>query len=155
MEVIKNKKQDSFKNLKISFALITLLLISNALMAQVAITIGPPPAWGPAGYPEVQYYYIPDVEAYYDVQSSMFIYYGTSGWVHRSHLPYRYRNYNLYNGYKVVMTGYRGNSPYDHFNEHKRDYKRGGYQGERQKTYGEHPGNKNSGHDNSKKKKHD
>lgn len=152
MEATRNRKQHSHRTLQISFALLTLLLISNALRAQVTITIGPPPPWGPIGFPEIQYYYIPDVETYYDVQSAMFIYYESGGWVYRPHLPHRYRNYNLYNGYKVVMTGYRGSSPYDHFNEHKRDYKKGGYKGDRQETYG--PGNRNSKHEN-KKRKHD
>ena len=50
------------------------------------------------------------------------------------------------------MTGYRGNSPYDHFNEHRRDYTKGGYKGDRQKTYGEHSGNGNSKNKNRKNK---
>jgi len=55
-----------------------LLVLTIAVQAQVSVSvnIGSPPPWGPAGYTEVRYYYLPDVEAYYDVQTSMFIYYG-------------------------------------------------------------------------------
>ncbi len=117
-----------------------LLFVSNVLMAQVTVTIGSPPAWGPVGYPEVRYYYLPDVEAYYDIQSTKFIYYQPTGWVYASRLPSRYRHYNLYDGYKVAMTGYRGNTPYDHFTGHKRDFKKGSYHGEKQKTNGSQGG---------------
>jgi len=124
----------------------TFLLISNAGQAQVSVNvnIGSPPPWGPVGYTEVRYYYLPDVEAYYDVQTSMFIYFGGGVWVHRSYLPSRYRNYDLYGGYKVVMTDYRGDAPYNNFREYKTRYARG-YHGEAQRTIGERPGRGNSG----------
>ena len=119
------------------------LFFSNALTAQVAVTvnIGSPPQWGPYGYSEVRYYYLPDVEAYYDVQSSMFIYYGGGVWVHRSYLPEQYGSYDLYNGYKVVMTDYHGEAPFDNFIEYKKKYGRGYHVG-KQKTIGERPGKK-------------
>jgi len=53
-----------------------MLILAGALQGQssVRVHIGTPPAWGPAGYNNVRYYYLPDVEAYYDVQTAMFIY---------------------------------------------------------------------------------
>jgi hypothetical protein len=132
------------------------LLLACAMQAQVSVNvkIGSPPPWGPVGYTDVRYYYLPDVEAYYDIQSSMFIYYGGKGWVHRAHLPSQYRNYDLYGGYKVVMTNYRGNDPYTYFKEHKMKYAKG-YHGEAQRTFGERPGKGNSGAKNSHKGDHD
>ena len=131
------------------------LFLTNPISAQitVGVTIGSPPAWGPAGYSSARYYYLPDVEAYYDVQSSMFIYYDGGVWVHRGYLPERYRDYDLYGGYKVVMTDYRGNSPYTHFNEHRTKYGRG-YRREPQRTNGERPGRGNSGAKISHEEKH-
>lgn len=128
------------------------LIIASESQAQVSINlnIGTPPLWGPSGHSNVRYYYLPDVESYYDVQSQRFIYYSGKTWVHRKNLPNQYRNYNLYNGYKVVMTDYRGNTPYTYFKEHKRKYAKG-YQGEHQKTNGNKPGN---GNHKSKGKKH-
>jgi hypothetical protein len=106
----------------------------------VSINLRPPPPWGPVGYTSVQYYYLPDVEAYYDVQTTKFIYYSGGNWVHRAYLPTQYKNYDLYGGYKVVMTDYHGNAPYTHFKEHKMKYAKG-YHGKAQKTIGARPGN--------------
>jgi len=121
------------------------IFLSTSAKAQVSVTVnvGSPPLWGPAGYNEVQYYYIPDVEAYYDVHTSMFIYYSGGNWIHRTYLPKRYRGYDLYNGYKVVLVDYHGNSPYHNHNVYKNKYKKG-YRGAPQKTNGQHPGKGNS-----------
>jgi len=129
------------------FAIIGMILFfASAGQAQVSVNvnIGTPPPWGPVGYSQVRYYYLPDVEAYYDVQSAMFIYYGGGVWVHRAYLPSRYKNYDLYHGYKVVMKDYHGNAPYAHFKDHKMKYGKG-YHGGMQKTIGEKPGKGNSG----------
>lgn len=122
-----------------------LFFISCAAKAQVSVNvnIGSPPQWGPIGYAEARYYYLPDVEAYYDVQTSMFIYYGGGTWIHRTYLPTIYANYDLYDGYKVVMNDYHGNEPYYNFKEYKVKYKKG-YKGASQKTIGMKPGKGNS-----------
>ncbi|OFX34480.1 MAG: hypothetical protein A2X08_10245 [Bacteroidetes bacterium GWA2_32_17] len=123
----------------------TVLFLTSIVQAQVSVNvnIGSPPSWGPVGYTEVRYYYLPDVEAYYDVQTSMFIYFGEGVWVHRAYLPARYRDYDLYYGYKVVMPNYHGNSPYVHFKEYRMKYAKG-YHGKEQKTIGQKPGKGNS-----------
>lgn len=123
-----------------------LLFLASTVQAQVSVrvNIGTPPLWGPVGYTEARYYYLPDVEAYYDVPSSMFIYSDGGVWVHRKYLPRQYRGYDLYNGYKVVMTDYRGNAPYTYFRDYKVKYAKG-YRGESQKTIGMKPGKGNSG----------
>lgn len=152
----------------LTLTIIGVVLFISSAMAQITITIGSPPQWGPIGYTDVRYYYLPDVEAYYDIQTSTFLYFSGGTWIHRSNLPWRHRHYDLYNGYKVVINDYRGNSPYDHFSDHKRNYKRGVYHGEHQKTYRERDGEGNSnvkkgrsgdrgdqGHPKSKKNSHD
>ncbi|MDP3431769.1 MAG: hypothetical protein Q8T04_02225 [Bacteroidota bacterium] len=123
-----------------------LLFFATSGQAQISVNVnlGAPPMWGPAGYTDVQYYYLPDVEAYYDVPSSQFIYFSGGTWVHRTYLPSRYRNYDLYNGYKVVMTDYRGNTPYTYFKEHKVKYAKG-YKGQAQKNIGQKPQEGSSG----------
>ena len=121
------------------------LFIAGSIQAQLSvnINIGSPPQWGPVGYSEARYYYLPDVESYYDVQSSRFIFYNGRAWVRSAYLPSRYRNYDLYNGYKVVMTDYRGNSPYRYFKQHKYKYAKG-YRGQSQRSIGAKPGRGNS-----------
>jgi hypothetical protein len=142
---LQNKlKHTKMKTLKLIVIGIVLFL-ANPIHAQVSVSlnIGSPPMWGPVGYTEARYYYLPDVQAYYDVQASMFIYNSGGAWIHRTYLPARYRNYDLYGGYKVVMNDYRGNTPYTHFKEHKRQYARG-YHGQAQRTIGERPGRGNN-----------
>lgn len=120
------------------------LIFAGEAQAQLSVNVnvGTPPLWGPVGYSNVRYYYLPDVEAYYDVQSSNFIYYSGNTWVRRTYLPRQYRNYDLYNGYKVVMSDYRGNAPYKYYKQHKVKYSKG-YRGNHQKTIGNRPGNGN------------
>lgn len=131
-----------------------LLLLSSAANAQVSLSInaGSPPLWGPPGYGHVRYYYLPDVESYYDTQSSMFIYPSNGTWIRRAYLPRRYKSYDLYSGYKVVMTDYHGDSPYSNFKEYKVKYKKGYHDGQ-QKTIGNRPGKGNSGHHSNEGKK--
>src|ERR1035437_4330166 len=120
------------------------LLFAGAAQAQVSVrlNLGLAPAWGRAGYDDARYYYLPDVESFYDVQTSMFIYNVGGVWVHRRYLPSRYRDYDLYGGYKVVMRGYRGNTPYYHHADYQSRYARG-YRGGEQRTIGERPGRGN------------
>ena len=115
-----------------------MMILAGSSQAQVSVrlNIGTPPQWGPSGYDNARYYYLPDIECYYDVPHSMFIYSSGNRWVHSRYLPARYRNYDLYNGYKVVMNDYRGNTPYYQFREHRRRYARG-YRGHEQRNIGQ------------------
>lgn len=111
------------KNLKLLAVGIVLLVFSSAqAQVSVSVNIGTAPSWGPRGYAAVDYYYLPDVQAYYDIRASQFIYFGSGNWVRSRYLPRQYRNYDLYSGHKIVLNGYHGNRPYAHFNNHKRHY---------------------------------
>lgn len=130
------------RNFKL-FLLGIILFGAGGLNAQITITIGSPPQWGPAGYNDVEYYYLPDIQSYYDVRASRFIYYEGGVWVHREYLPRRYRSYDLYDGYKVVLTDYHGNTPYVYFKDHKMKYAKG-YHGSKQHSIGVKPGKGNN-----------
>ena len=125
------------KTLKLIAAIIILLVSTNTIQAQVSVNVnlGSPPSWGPAGYSAVDYYYLPDVQSYYDIKARQFIYLGDGRWVRSRNLPTQYRNYDLYNGYKVVLNDYHGSKPYSNFNKHKVKYFKG-YKGSPQKTIG-------------------
>jgi len=141
----------------LKFFMIKMLLFSAiAAQAQVSVNvnIGTPPLWGPAGYNEVRYYYLPDVESYYDVHATQFICFVNGEWVHRDRLPSRYKGYDLYGGYKVVMTDYHGTAPYVHFKDHKSKYAKG-YRGQVQHTIGEKPGKGHSDSKDSDKSNHE
>lgn len=121
------------------------LLFASQIQAQISVNIhlGKAPMWGPAENTQVRYYYIPDIESYYDIQSEMFIFYSGNRWIRSAYLPRQYRNYDLYNGYKVVMTDYRGNTPYIYYKEHRKKYAKG-YRDHDQRTIGKRPEYKKS-----------
>jgi hypothetical protein len=125
------------KTLKV-ILIILCIFVAGKTEAQVSVglNVGVAPLWGPAGYADARFYYLPDVEAYYDVNNSMFIYLEGGNWVHRRELPGAYAHYDLYHGYKVVLNGYRGNTPYTHFNENRHAYAKG-YRGAPQRTFKE------------------
>ena len=132
------------------------LFIAGTAHSQVDVNvnIGTPPPWGPAGYEGVRYYYLPDVESYYDIHASMFICYIEDAWVHRDKLPSKYKSYDLYDGYKVVILDYNGSAPYQYYDDHKTKYAKG-YRGPEQKNIGNKPANSKSegqGNGNGKKK---
>jgi hypothetical protein len=124
-----------------------LFSISSTIEAQVSVNvnIGSPPSWGPAGYSNVGYYYLPDIESYYDVRNSQFICFNHGKWYRYRHLPNQYRNYDLYRGYKVILNDYHGSKPFAYFKNHKVKYYKG-YKGKPQKSIGTR--NNNSGHNN-------
>jgi hypothetical protein len=113
----------------------------------VNVNIGTPPVWGPVGYDEVEYYYLPDIQIYYDIRLAQYIYFGNGKWIRSRNLPSHCRNYDLYNGYKVVLTDYHGRSPYTHFHNHKVKYYKG-YKGKPQKCRGEYNARNKQDHDN-------
>jgi len=118
------------------FSLTVMLLLVGLTHAQVSVNvnIGAPPAWAPVGNAEAEYYYIPDVEAYYDVRQTQFIYYGNGRWIRSKNLPGQYRNYDLYRGYKVVLHDYHGSRPYNNFKNHKIKYYKG-YKGKNKSNH--------------------
>lgn len=130
------KKHNKMKTLKL-FTLGLLFFAASSIHAQVSVNVnlGTAPSWGPAGYSAVDYYYLPDVESYYDIRAKQFIYLNGGTWVRTKYLPRQYRNYDLYNGYKVVLNDYHGSSPYTYYKNDKVKYYKG-YKGGPQKSIG-------------------
>ncbi|MEO6173738.1 MAG: hypothetical protein ABIP27_01180 [Flavobacterium circumlabens] len=134
------------KSLKHLLTILSFFALSfSYAQVSVNVNIGTPPSWGPSGYNDVRYYYLPDLETYYDVNTSNYIYVSNGKWIQSRSLPRAYRNYDLYNEYKVVLTDYRGNRPYDNYKVHKVKYVKG-YKGGPQKTIGQKPGKGNNKH---------
>lgn len=68
------------------------------------LNIGSQPDWGPTGYDHVEYYYMPDIDAYYYVPGHQYVYLQNNAWIRSTTLPARYHNYDVYKGYKVVVN---------------------------------------------------
>jgi hypothetical protein len=96
-------------------------LSSNQSSAQVSlnVNIGTQPTWVPAGYQDVNYYYLPEVNSYYYVPQRQFVYRNGNSWTRSRYLPARYRGYDLHRGRKVVVYGH---NPYNNYNTHRTRY---------------------------------
>lgn len=77
------------------------------------------PIWGPAGYDRVEYYYLPDIEVYYNVPQHRYFYFERGRWASSASLPARYRGYDLYNSHKVVVNE---RTPYLHHEMYRDKY---------------------------------
>ena len=104
-------------------ALIAAVLMLGALSApanaQVCFSFGfnvdRQPIWGPTGYDHVDYYYFPDIDVYYYVPQHRYYYSDRGRWRNSSSMPSRYRGFDLYHSYKVVVndpTPYRNDQMY-------------------------------------------
>ena len=95
---------------------VSILMFTLQASAQfsVSVNLGSRPQYHNRYENQVSYYYLPEIEAYYDVNSQVFIYNGSRGWVRTSYLPEYCRNYDVNRGYKVAVS-YTGRSPYVNF----------------------------------------
>lgn len=115
------------KTLKIIIAAI-LFVATTSLEAQV--TVGAhfgPPVWAPKAPATVQYYYLPDINTYYDASERRYIYMNNGAWVRTTTLPVRYKGYDLYTSRPVYLSDYKGNAPYKLYKVHKVKYKGNGW----------------------------
>ncbi|MFA6245474.1 MAG: hypothetical protein WC615_00950 [Mucilaginibacter sp.] len=114
------------KKVIITAAIFLSCIAYKTASAQVSlsINIGSQPEWGPTGYDHADYYYMPDIDTYYDVPAHQYVYLENNSWVRRASLPPRYSNYNIYNGYKVVVNEPR---PWVHATTYRTKY--AGYRG--------------------------
>ncbi len=109
------------------FVFIVAVLLSSTVEAQVSVNLNfnvdRQPVWGPTGYDHVEYYYLPDIDAYYYVPQHRFFYEERGRWIGRSSLPSRYRDYDLYNSYKVVVNEPRPYRNHETYREKYSSYK--------------------------------
>ncbi|GHE34749.1 hypothetical protein [Sphingobacterium griseoflavum] len=83
-----------------------IIAVAQPASAQVnvQINIGSQPAWGPVGYDYVRYYYLPEMDIYYDVVGRRYTYPHGRRWVTTRTLPRRYRHVDMHRTYKVVLN---------------------------------------------------
>lgn len=85
----------------------------------VNINIGQQPLWGPVGYDYAQFYYIPQMNVYYDVLNSLFYYQQGRRWMNARMLPPRFGHFDLYRMHKIVMNQH---NPFRYNNRHMQQY---------------------------------
>ena len=128
--------------------------INTQAQVSVNVNLGTPPVWAPADRVETQYYYLPEIDTYYDVPSERFIYISNGRWIRSTVLPVRYRGYNLNSGRVVYLTDYRGNSPYVYHKKHKVKYVTTVYRQPKKVVYVDRGGNNGNHKGHGKGKKH-
>jgi len=109
------------KKLFFLLALCLSVTFCETAIAQVTlrVNIDTQPIWGPVGYDHVEYYYLPDIDAYYYVPQHRYVYMESGRWISRSSLPQRYRNFDVYSSRKVVINEQK---PYLRDKEYKTKY---------------------------------
>jgi hypothetical protein len=77
------------------------------------------PGWISGGYNQADYYYLPEIDAYYYVPQRQFIYMDDGNWVFSAGLPSWCGDYDLYRGSKVPVYESR---PYLHADRYREKY---------------------------------
>lgn len=92
----------------------------SAAHAQVAVNVQfGHPTWGPVAPAGAQYYYVPEIDGYYDLQAQDYIVQRGGRWAHYRTLPgYDPRNFH------PVVVDYRGRQPWDGYQDHHTRYYR-------------------------------
>jgi hypothetical protein len=125
------KGHPTMKKQKLSFLLCAVVCAVIALSSMscgvigltygtISVNITDQPVWGPTGYDHADYYYIPDIDAYYSVSERQYIYRDGSSWIYGTSLPSRYSSYDPYHSYKVVINEEK---PYQNNDSHRVKYK--------------------------------
>lgn len=116
------------------FASLVLLMgvsnVANAQNANISVNINKQPSWGPEGYETANFYFFPDLNVYFDVNSSLFYYQSGSNWISNRYLPNKYSKYDLYSLYKIVIND--DSQPWSNHKNYKSKYS--GYKGNKTQT---------------------
>ncbi|UOG74670.1 hypothetical protein MTX78_21445 [Hymenobacter tibetensis] len=100
-------------------ALLVLLLHASTAQAQVRVNVNVgSPAWGPAVGPDVAYYYIPEIDGYYDLYTQQYVYLDRGYWVSSPYLPSPYAHYDPRFFHPVVIH-YAGRQPWNSIRDHR------------------------------------
>jgi len=83
------------------------------------------PAWAPPyeDIHHVRYYYMPDIEVFYDVWNQEFVYLQDGNWTFVSSIPQTYAGFDLYNSFVVVLDAHVY-EPWMHFHYYVSHYPR-------------------------------
>jgi hypothetical protein len=95
-----------FKN---AFTVVVFMLLLSGFGSCFTATAQPEvvqysnPPWAPVYSPGVRYYYIPDIETYYDLTNQDFVYLDDGQWVFSNTLPPIYSGFDLYNAFIIAL----------------------------------------------------
>lgn len=61
------------------------------------------PQWAPSYYAGIRYYYLPDIEAYYDLSAREFVYLSNGQWYYSASCPSNYAGFDLNDCFTVAL----------------------------------------------------
>ena len=103
--------------------MICFLVVCEAASAQIGLdTVFVSRRKSVEEFTKIRYYYYPNLEAYYDTRTALYIYKLKGSWVTAEQIPPNYRGYCLRNSECVVIKGYYGDKPYDLLCDHRAAY---------------------------------
>ncbi len=70
----------------------------------------------------VRYYFYPNLDAYYDSQTNLYIFQQNGQWIKGKEIASGYRGYSLLNNVRVAITDYNGDQPYTKLDEHRQKF---------------------------------
>jgi Ni/Co efflux regulator RcnB len=136
------------KLIVLSTVVISSLIFSSAkaqVRFSVNINIGAQPAWV-ANNDAADYYYLPDIESYYDVRDRVYVYREGNQWRRGAYLPARYRNYDFRNKHVISIKGQ--DRPYLHHEQNRNAYANANNRFNQQHGPQQRQDNRNDRHDN-------
>ena len=108
------------KTLCVALVIMLALGLAPAAQAQVNVNVNVgKPAWGPAAPQGTQFYYIPEIDGYYDLYARQYIVYRNGQWVPVAVVD----GYDPYQFHPVVLD-YRGRQPWAYVGAHRDRYPR-------------------------------
>lgn len=70
----------------------------------------------------IRYYYFPNLQVYFDNLKLVYYYKIKGEWQTAEELPTNFGGYSLYNNYRVIITDYDEEEPYQLIKTHKKMY---------------------------------
>lgn len=110
------------KKLILIFGLIAGGAAVNHVSAQIRFSVNARiglPAWIAGGNAAADYYYIPEIDAYYNVPMQQFVYLNNGAWVFSASLPGIYAGFDLFHSHHIPVYGDR---PYLHADFYRQQY---------------------------------
>lgn len=84
------------------------LVLAGSTLAQVSLgernNMSEQPLWGPVGFDFVEYYYLPEIETYFDVPQQKFYYDVDGRWTRSATPPRTSIDLDIYQLYKAVVN---------------------------------------------------
>ena len=126
IDEMSNGRIRSISKFAIAFLLLLGFSMATPVIAQISVGVNiNVPVWAPSydNVDQVQYYYLPDIEVYYDVWNHEFVYLDDGNWIFSPTLPPMYANYDLNNAFVVVLDA-NVHQPWMHFHYYVAHYPR-------------------------------